>query len=141
MIVTIPFQLEHMQKFQAIEWDCVGVDKAFLREASFNYGAGLTIISEGRIVACYGIVPTHTRGFVWAAFANDITSFEIRTVIRSMKNWCETVLEHGFTRLEAAVRIDFPKGGRFLDSLGFTKEATMKCYLQDNDYDLYARVA
>lgn len=62
-------------------------------------------------------------------------------VYRTMKEWIDIfVKEHELKRLQAYIRIDFEKGIRTVEHLGFEREFAMKDFTPEGDAIMYRRI-
>lgn len=89
-------------------------------------GLAFTILYEGQIVACVGIIKEREGvGLAWALYPPDIGKYPIDP--RIAKNKLKELMEkHNFWRVEATARADFPAGARYLRYMGFEREGLMK---------------
>jgi hypothetical protein len=99
-----------------------------------------SVIFEGKLVACAGIIPKMEGvGVAWALYPPEIGDYHIDP--RTARDKLEELIEkHNYRRVEATVRADFPAGASYLRWMGFKREGRMKKYEPDGtDSFLYAR--
>ena len=115
------------------------VDK-WCKEAE-QEGLAFTIIYEGKMILCAGIVKEREGvGLAWALYPLDVGNYHIDPRIAKDK-LNELIKEHNFWRVAATVRCDFPAGASYLRYLGFEREGRMKKHEPDrSDSFLYAIV-
>lgn len=101
--------------------------------------AALTVVYEGRIVACAGITKIlEGVGQAWAIFPPDVGKHHIDPRITKVKIR-ELMEEHNLRRVQATARTDYPAASSYLKYLGFEREGVMKSYEPDGaDSYLYA---
>ena len=106
-------------------------------------GKAFTVIYEGKMVACAGIITIMNGvGQAWALYPLDIGSYHIDPRIAKDK-LNELITKYKFRRVQATCRIDFPAGQSYLRYMGFKCETPdgMKKYEPDGtDSFLYAIV-
>ncbi len=104
-------------------------------------GFAFTIIYDGKIVCCAGIIREREGvGLAWALYPPDIGKYHIDPQVARNK-LKELMDEGGFWRVAATVRCDFPLGWDYLRYLGFEREGRMKQHEPDRtDSYLYAMV-
>ncbi len=104
-------------------------------------GPAFSAIYEGKLVACAGIVKEREGvGLAWALYPSSIGNYHIDP--RIAKNMIRELMDkHGFWRVAATVRCDFPAGASYLRYLGFEREGRLKQNEPDRtDSYLYAMV-
>lgn len=100
--------------------------------------AAYTVVYEGRIVACVGIIKMlEGVGQAWAIYPPDIGTYHIDPQITKIK-LKELMIEHNLRRVQATARVDYPAASSYLRYLGFKREGIMKKYEPDGDAFLYA---
>lgn len=102
-------------------------------------GKAFTVIYEGKVVACAGIITIMDGvGQAWALYPLDIGNYHIDPRIAKDK-LKELMTKYNFRRVQATVRADFPAGESYLRYLGFKREGVMAKYEPDStDSCLYA---
>lgn len=118
---------------------CPDTEK-WCREAE-QEGRAFTAIYKDKILACAGIIKQREGvGLAWALYPPDIGNYRIDP--RMAKDKLKELMEkHGFWRVEATVRCDFPAGESYLRYMGFKWEGRMKQNEPDKtDSFLYAIV-
>jgi len=140
VVWIIPFLADHLLMFDrhlSSENVIVPTYDQFKRIEGSKFAH--TVLVEGGIVACGGIVQYWSgRGEAWAVI-NKLAKRHFLTLHYVVKNYLESVSLH---RVEATVAKDFNNGHRWAKLLGFELEAeTLKAYSANKlDYSLYARV-
>jgi hypothetical protein len=113
-----------------------GVAKRLEGEQSVSF------MRNGYPVGCGGICEIwNGRGHSWSVFSK--RSLHCQTgLIRAMNRWIAWQLKNHWRRIEASVDIDFPKGKKRLELLGFRLETALaKKYLPDGkDCSIYSLV-
>ncbi len=102
-------------------------------------GGGFSIIYEGELALCAGIIKERKGvGQAWALFPLDVGKYHIDPKIaRDKLN--ELMIEHNFWRVFATVRCDFAAGVKYIEWVGFEREGRMRCNEPDkSDSFLYA---
>jgi len=88
-------------------------------------GLGFTIIYEGKIIACAGLIKQREGvALAWALYPLDIGKYHIDPQVARNK-LRELIADNNFWRVEATVRCDFPAGQSYLRYLGFKREGRM----------------
>lgn len=139
MIVAL--QQEHLQ--QLVLQDAQSYFGAMLSHPDYvagliSGGPAYTLLSDGEVIACAGIVPQwQNRAMAWALVGANAGRAMValhRAVVR-----CFEI--HPCRRIETTVASKFPEGHRWARMLGFEREGTMTAFAPDGaDYDLYARI-
>jgi len=115
-----------------------GENEKSCREAE-QEGMAFTIIYEGKMVACVGVVKERKGiGLAWALYPLDIGNYHIDP--RLAKDGLRELMErHGLWRVAATARADFPAAHSYLRYLGFKREGRMeKAEPDKTDSILYA---
>ena len=76
----------------------------------------------------------------WVMATNDIHKHPIQTARIIKKIFDKVMTDNKVERLQTTVRSDFETGHKFAKWLGLHSEGVMKKYMDNNDYDLYARL-
>lgn len=102
-------------------------------------GKAFTVIYEGKMVACAGIITKMEGvGVAWALYPLDIGKYPIDPQIAKNK-LRELMIKYDFRRVEATARVDYPAASSYLRYLNFEREGLMKKYEPDEtDAYLYA---
>lgn len=125
------------QPLDAEEHDCL-TDRHF-ELVEQHHKETYTLRINGRIVACFGLVPYwEGRAEAWAIIDKDC-KHEFVALFKTMKRM---IHDSPVPRIEATINKNFREGHRWIKLLGFELEApTMKKYgVKGHDYSLYARV-
>lgn len=100
----------------------------------------VSLMHGSRVLVVSGVIELSAhRGGVWAVVSEDARQYST-VCVRTMRRWLDSL---PYTRLEAAVRCDFPAGHRLIkDFLGFNLEAQRMPFFGDDgsDHSLYARI-
>ena len=101
-----------------------------------------TAIADNSFICSAGIVPMWQGVFEgWFIGSNKIWDHPVlaaRTIKKGMKQLYQ---DNNITRLQTAVRADFPMGIKFAKWLGFEDEGLMKKYdMEGKDFYRYARI-
>ncbi len=104
-------------------------------------GLAFTVVYEGKMVLCAGIVREREGvGLAWALYPTDVGNYHIDPRI-AKDRLRGLMVEHNFRRVQATVRADFPAGAGYLRYLGFKREGRMEQNEPDGtDSFLYAIV-
>ena len=71
----------------------------------------------------------------------DIAGSHTVAMYRVIRDWIDSfVEEHGLTRIQATVEIDFTEAIRMVKHLGFKKESIMESYVGGKDAFMYVRL-
>lgn len=114
-------------------------------ELSDEYGAALaqggahSVLVNGKVIGCGGILQTGTRRWhAWAMFSDESKNHMVG-IVRAANSFLDNYEK---PRVETCVRCDFEQGKKFAKLLRFKNETPkgMKNYGDDgHDYYLYAR--
>ena len=104
-------------------------------------GKAFTVIYEGKMIACVGIITIMEGvGLAWALYPLDIGNYHIDPKLAKDK-LNELMEKYDFRRVQATVRAGFVAGKSYLRYMGFTSEGIMRKYEPDGtDSILYAIV-
>ena len=93
---------------------------------------------EDKVIAVAGIVTQwEGRGEVWELLAEDTHDH----LLILHRGFLKKFRKCGYRRLEATTKVGFTQASRWMQMLGFEKEATMRKYgPEGEDYHLWARV-
>ncbi len=94
----------------------------------------VTIIHEGRVIACGGITEIWMgRGHIWSMFSERSKECFVGT-FRAIKRWLAEQIAKNYQRIEMSVPCEFANGKRRAELLGFSLEcAVAKKYLPDGE--------
>lgn len=142
MIEVLPFRAEHLETLtpqpeQSAEYATLTPERA---RASEEIGVGLTVVADGKTVACAVVMEMAPgRGGVWALVGADAGPHMV-TVYRAAQRLFEAAAHR---RTEALVLTSFAAGHRFMRLLGFELETPngMRAFGANGEsYSLYAKV-
>lgn len=93
----------------------------------------------GRVVFCVGVIELWPeRGEAWAFFSQD-AGVHFMAIHRIVKRF---LFARHFKRIEATVELNFPRGIRWVEMLGFKVEAPcLAQYREGQDYALYSFIS
>lgn len=113
-----------------------------LRAWAYRQVEGVTLLIDGEVAAIMGVVPTW-NGVAEATFIPSELFYKYKlSALKKMRMLVELACEtYALHRLQANTLSSQPKHGRFLEFLGFKKEATMEKYgPMKQNMDLYAYI-
>jgi hypothetical protein len=100
-----------------------------------------TLINNGSVIAIVGCTRVWNGvGDCWAILTDEITKTpkEFHKTVINLLDWVR--LELSLHRMSASVKSDYTVGKKWVEALGFEKEATLKRLGPDgSDYDVYVR--
>lgn len=143
MIEVVEFKKEHM--IELVNEPHNAMLKPMIQEAQLAAieGAKLSYSilesSTKKVLFCGGVSEYwKNRGECWAVFHDHVKDHFVQ-IHRAVKRYFQMV---DVGRIEAAVKVDFEEGHRWIKLLGFKKEAEcLKRYLPDgSDVSLYVRI-
>jgi len=102
-----------------------------------------TAITDNSFICSGGIVPMWQGVFEgWVIGSNKIWDHPVLAARTIKKGLNQLYLDNNITRLQTAVRADFPMGMKFAKWLGFKNEGLMKKYdMEGKDFYRFARVS
>lgn len=104
-------------------------------------GMSWTGIVDDKIIAAGGMINMWGNVYEgWVMATNDIHKHPIQTARIIKKIFDKVMIDNKVERLQTTVRSDFETGHKFAKWLGLHSEGVMKKYMDNNDYDLYARL-
>lgn len=105
-------------------------------------GMAFSAIDNGYLVGAAGICPLWPGvGEAWLLGADRLTKHSISAAKAARTGLLDVAKAHGFWRVQAAMRSDWPELKRWARFLGMQHEGTMRAYGADRlDYERYARV-
>lgn len=141
-VEIIPFKAEHIKSLNLQSHSGSEEEKLLTAEqfkAVEKIGGSFTFLIDGKIYACAGTVEyTPWRCAVWAIIDNHAHE-RFLPLVRAMRRMLDEV---PYKRIESTVVLDFEKGHRLNQALGFKLEAReMKNYGEcGTSHSLYSRV-
>jgi hypothetical protein len=140
-IRTVQFEPFHLKLFkEGREYGQASVSKE-MRAFMFRQVEGVTVMIGGEIACCVGLAPMW-EGVAEATLVPSDTFYKYaKTLTRFIRDGMDILVETGnIHRVQALCLDKYPKHGRFMEALGFTREATIKAYDNEkNDYGMYAK--
>ena len=140
---TLEFRPDHLRALtlQHAQAHHIGAldDPEFADHIAASCAQSVTVLADGRIIACGGIVELwDNRGMIWSLIAKGRPSefIAVHRAARRMLDACR------FRRVEAYVDEGFEQGCRWMEMLGFDLETPfpMRAFAGERDCYLYARV-
>lgn len=137
----VPFRAEHIEQLQIENKDHLVYKIPHLLTIYEQLETSHTYIHEGEILCCAGIIPYWEGvGEAWFVIPDDIDKAKVR-ICSTVKRYLDNVLDTHYRRIQATARADNEKAIRFLEWLGFKREALLEKYgIEGDDYYLYARL-
>lgn len=136
----VPFNEGHLDLIEIRELERDIVDVQRLR-AYAQCGFCQTLIHEGRVLAISGLVELHPG--TWEVYI--IPSVYIESVGFVYVRWFRRKLDNLIKDLKAvrfqSAAIATEAGSKWMQTLGFELEGTMKKYANGDDYNLWARIS
>lgn len=111
-------------------------------EAFCNTSLAVTVLIDGRIVACGGIFDMGSGiGYTWM-FGSVYLRRHSLQFIRELEGWVEaTAKVNSFHRLQTVCHVDDAQGKKWVEALDFIAEGTLRSYdALKGDYIMYAKV-
>lgn len=143
-IVIMPFDPVHVQLMDLQEKDLWMRDSALLQKWAKRHtddGIGMTIVANESVIAVGGIdVLWHGSASLWGLFSKNVKQYT-KTVFAQARRFLDgAIRDMNLHRLSATVASYDDAAIRWIEHLGFVKEATLHRYdAQKRDYYLYAR--
>jgi hypothetical protein len=105
-------------------------------------GHGFTLIRNGHAIMSGGIYPVWKGlGEAWVIPSDLIRPYKKAVVHHVKKYMDEMIRDNDYRRIQSTVRADFTTGQRFIEFLGFRREAFLQSYGPDGaDHISYSRV-
>ena len=103
-------------------------------------GHGFSLVTNGHLIFSAGVYPVwNGLGEAWV-IPRDLVKPYRKQVVKYVRNYLRALIdENGYRRVQSTVRADFDVGQRFMEFLGFKKEAFLESYGPDGaDHILYA---
>lgn len=137
----IPFDPKHLDGIE-VNGQSADVIKIFKSKANeLKYcGPCFSGVYKGEIVVCAGFVEMWPGvATAWAVMVQSIPRFAVH---RAVKKGLATIMEScKYFRVQASVPVAHKAGNRWLEGLGFKKEAVMSKYgPNQEDFVQYARI-
>lgn len=105
-------------------------------------GPAYTLIINGKIVACAGVVLMEwKKGQAWVLLSSLFYQYK-KTTYKLIKRFLELIIKtKDLKRVEAFVRPDFEEAINFIKHLGFNFQGLQECYGPNGeDYLMFARI-
>lgn len=92
-------------------------------------GEAWTGTADGEIIACGGVIPVWPGlAEVWIA-VSPLAKEHVSFLFRQSKRFLDLITDHySLRRLQTNVQADLPEAVRFVEHLGFVREATLSDY-------------
>lgn len=140
----IPFHREHLNLIQPKDADIERYGKidADMENPVIEYGVNFTLIEDGRILGCGGILPTtHGVGSCYTLISRYAHMYGMK-VFRITKKQLENIMkDFNLHRVETANLADAEDHHRWCKLLGFVDEgALMKYDNKKRDYRRFAKL-
>lgn len=105
-------------------------------------GPALTIMADGRVVACLGVQVLGGRiGECWAVFSPEASGHILYITKVIMRHLARAVRDFNLQRLQAFARVDLETAWRYLEVLGFEREGCLRKFGRDgSDQYIYSMV-
>lgn len=138
MIEIIQFKKEHaIELFNTdLREQDMGEFNDIIRFATVweKEGVGYTMLADGKIVFCGGIIDIGwKRGEAWSFMGNLFYKYPKSCYKVCRNKLGEIIKEKGYRRIQALVDIDMYGGENFVKHLGFEKEGLLKSYGPDGE--------
>lgn len=134
MIRVEPFLPEHLENLV--------VQESQRHEKPTRLRDGTTLFKGDQILGIVGGFKWNPGVIqIWAILSEDIKKYPIsfHKICLELIDFCEQ--QHSPRRLQIDVRVDFERGQRWAESMGFIREGTMKKFASDgSDCYLYGKV-
>lgn len=141
-MIVVPYESGHMMELVAKGcMECVRVEvdetvEVLARKRALDIGAS-TVLHNGEVIACAGVQELWPGiGEIWSLFSLSTDEHYIQ-VSRIARDVVENIMGSGrIRRLQCHVRMDFYRGLRLAQFLGFTEEGIAKGF-DPNGEDCY----
>lgn len=98
-----------------------------------------TLVHDGEVIACAGMIPKYYGiAEVWAMFSDRTGEFKL-SIIKAMRKHIKLIKECGTHYLMTPVKKSSPEAVRFIEAMGFQKSGELNKYLWKEDYWLYTQ--
>lgn len=111
-------------------------------EAYCEQGFSMTMVEDGRVLACGGILPLYPGiAYAWL-FGSTYLPSRAKTFTRTLQGWMDTTSDTlNLHRLQTVCHVDDVQGKKWVEMLGFIAEGTLRGYdVNQGDYVMYAKV-
>lgn len=111
-------------------------------EAFCEASMAVTVVADGRILACGGVLPVGSGiGYTWM-FGSVYLREHSLWFVKELHNWLAVTAQTlGLHRLQTVCHVDDAQGIKWVESLGFVAEGTLRMYdALKGDYIMYARL-
>lgn len=116
----VPFRAQHMLRFSNrdnIQQDIV------MHKHKEMMGPAYTVMHEGRIIACSGVMIIWPGvGVAWCAFSDEFPSHRIWMTGHVRRVLRDIIRVHNLHRVEAVTLAESDKNAEWIEALGFTRE-------------------
>ena len=145
MIEIIPFKKEHAKYIaeHRINTQMLNVKENYLDllDQLEKPNMSWTGLINNKIMAAGGLLEMWPHVFEgWVMATVDINKHPISTARIIKKIFNEVMVTNQVHRLQTTVKADYEIGHKFAQWLGLQQEGLMKKYLDNEDYNLYARI-
>lgn len=136
-----PFKAEDINQMEIHDKNSTIFRIPHLLQVYESLGTSFTYLDNDKVQASGGVVGLWAgMGEVWFVLSDDEDK-PTKTICSIVKKFIDGLYEEGFYRLQATIKADNEKAIRFIEWLGFEREALMKKYgIEGADYYLYARI-
>lgn len=111
-------------------------------EAFCTDSMAVSIMADGRLIACGGVLSIGPGiGYAWM-FGSIHLRQHILWFVNELNNWLASISQTlDLHRLQTVCHVDDAQGIKWVESLGFVAEGTLKQYdAKRGDYIMYARI-
>lgn len=137
MITLMPFKAEHAYRIARI------VDMEFINAMNFHEsrGASLTALYDDEVFCCGGVnVLWKGVGEAWTVNGPLTVKYPV-TFHKLISRWLALFTKkYDLQRLQAIVEAGNEMHVKWIESLGFEREGTLRKYHDGRDYLMYARI-
>jgi len=142
----VPFHPSHLDLLKMREFDEAYTSKlpTFLEqvEAFCTQSHAVTVMYDGRVIACGGILPLGSGiGYAWM-FGSVYLQRHSLWFIRELEQWLTALaLTLELHRLQTVCHVDDAQGKKWVEALGFVAEGTLRSYdVHKGDYIMYSQI-
>ncbi len=141
MIAVVAFKPAHLDQLvlqEAQEYFGAEIARPGYGEMLRDRGQAFTAMAGGEVIGCGGCIEVwDNRAAIWALVGKN-AGRNMVSIHRAVSGF---LLAAPWRRVEAAVDVGFEAGMRWIEMLGFQREAVMRAYRPDGgDSYLFARV-
>lgn len=112
--------------------------------ARVNHGKNKSFVEyneDGEVLAIFGYMNLFCNTYDnWMLVNGDVVSKAPKEALKIIRTGKEYVAALPKGRHQTTVRVDFPRGQKFMEALGFCKEGLMKQYINDLDVYMYSYI-